>query len=44
MRIRVSRSSARHGASVKPQLPITTVVTPCHEEQEARLSHVIWAS
>src|SRR5215470_7002956 len=29
-RIRVSRCSGRHGATVKPQLPITTVVTPCH--------------
>ena len=34
--MRVRRSPARHGASVKPQLPITTVVTPCQDEQEAR--------
>ena len=26
----VSRCSSRHGASVRPQLPMTTVVTPCH--------------
>ena len=27
------RSSHRLGASVKPQLPITTLVTPCQQEQ-----------
>ncbi len=44
MRIRVSRSASRHGARVNPQLPMTTVVTPCQEEQEANGSHVSWAS
>ena len=29
-----SRFSGRHGASPTPQLPITTLVTPFHEEQE----------
>ena len=42
--IRVSRSSGRHGASVKPQLPVTMVVTPCHDVHEALGSHVSWAS
>ena len=29
------RSSGRLGASVKPQLPVSRVVTPCHEAGEA---------
>jgi len=29
-------SSARHGAKPTPQLPITTVVTPCAEEGLSR--------
>ena len=44
MRIIVSRSPVRHGAIVKPQLPVTTVVTPCQEEQDASGSQVSWAS
>ena len=28
-----SRASGLQGASAKPQLPITTVVTPCQQEQ-----------
>src|SRR6202022_2370092 len=28
-----SRSAGLHGASAKPQLPITTLVTPCQHEQ-----------
>ena len=42
--ITIRRSSGRHGASVKPQLPVTMVVTPCHEVQEALGSQVSWAS
>lgn len=30
--IESSRSSGRQGAKPKPQLPITTVVTPCQPE------------
>ena len=30
--MRRSRSSGRHGANPTPQLPITTVVTPCHAD------------
>jgi hypothetical protein len=26
-----SASDSRHGANVKPQLPITAEVTPCHD-------------
>ena len=44
MRMSVRRSPGRQGASVKPQLPVTIVVTPCQEEQEASGSHVSWAS
>ena len=32
------------GAKPTPQLPITTVVTPCHDEGCSRLSHVAWPS
>jgi len=38
------RSGLPHGASVKPQLPITTVVTPCQHEQVPMGSQKIWAS
>ncbi len=34
----------RVGATEKPQLPMTTVVTPCQGEQLTRLSQMIWAS
>ena len=37
-------SSGRQGARVKPQLPITTVVTPCQQEQVPRGSQATWAS
>ncbi len=42
--ISVSRSCGRHGASVKPQLPVTMVVTPCHDVHDALGSQVSWAS
>ena len=44
MRMMRSRPDGAHGASVKPQLPMTTVVTPCQEEHEASGSQVICAS
>jgi hypothetical protein len=33
-------SSGRHGAKPTPQFPITTVVTPCHDDGARRSSHV----
>jgi hypothetical protein len=39
-----SRSAGRHGAIVKPQLPMTTVVTPSAVDGVANGSHVSWAS
>ena len=36
--------AARVGATPKPQLPITVVVTPCHGEMVSMRSHRIWAS
>ena len=44
LRITSSRSAARQGAMVKPQLPITAVVTPSAGEGETRGSQVICAS
>ncbi len=38
------RSSGRLGASVKPQLPVSSVVTPCHEAGDAVGSQSSWAS
>ena len=44
------RSGAAHGASVKPQLPITTLVTPCQHEhvpsgsQKTCASMCVWPS
>jgi len=40
----VSRSASRQGAMVKPQLPMTTVVTPCHGEGLACGSQKSWQS
>ena len=40
----VERCSGRAGASPKPQLPITTVVTPCHVDGVRSGSHRTWAS
>ena len=45
-----ARSSARTGASVKPQLPMTAVVTPCQHEllplasQNTCASMCVWPS
>jgi hypothetical protein len=39
-----SRSPGRHGAIVKPQLPMTTVVTPSATDGVANESHVSCAS
>ncbi len=39
-----SFSSGLHGARVKPQLPITTLVTPCQHEQVPSGSQETWAS
>ena len=39
-----SRLSGGQGAMLKPQLPMTTVVTPSAGEGVARLSQVSWAS
>ena len=36
--------SGAAGAKPTPQLPITTVVTPCHELGVTHGSHVTWAS
>ncbi len=36
--------SGAAGANPTPQLPITTVVTPCHELGVSAGSHVAWAS
>ncbi len=46
VRLRTTRSrlAGRHGAIVKPQLPITTVVTPSEVEGVAKGSQVSWAS
>ena len=34
----LSRSAGLQGAKPTPQLPITAVVTPCHEDGAIRLS------
>ena len=44
LRITRSASSARQGASVKPQLPMTTEVTPWKQELVPIGSQKIWAS
>ena len=41
---RYSRSSGLQGANVTPQLPITTVVTPCQHDEVPIGSHASWAS
>ena len=40
----VSRCSGRVGATPKPQLPMTTLVTPCQLDGVRSPSHRIWAS
>ena len=42
--IRRSWSSGRTGANPTPQLPITSVVTPCHAEGAREESHKAWPS
>jgi hypothetical protein len=44
LRITRSRSPARQGAMVKPQLPITALVTPSAGLGASSGSQVIWAS
>ena len=39
-----SWSAGRTGAKPTPQLPITTVVTPCHDDGASCVSHVAWPS
>ena len=39
-----SRSSGRHGAKPKPQLPMTTLVTPCHPDIVHHGSQKTWLS
>ena len=40
----VSRPPGRVGAIPNPQLPMTTVVTPCHEDGVRSGSQSTWAS
>jgi hypothetical protein len=40
----ISRTAGLHGASPTPQLPITTDVTPCHDDDVISGSQQIWAS
>ena len=40
----ISWLSGLQGASPTPQLPITKLVTPCHEEEVISGSQQIWAS
>jgi len=42
--IAISRCSGRIGANPTPQLPITTVVTPCPLEGDSTCSQVTWPS
>ena len=42
--IAISRVSGLHGAMPTPQLPITTEVTPCHDEGVTAPSQQICAS
>ncbi len=42
--IAISRDAGRHGAMPTPQLPITTEVTPCHDDGVISGSQQIWAS
>ncbi len=39
-----SWSIVRTGAKPTPQLPITTVVTPCQDDGTSRSSQVAWPS
>ena len=42
--IRRSWSAGRTGANPTPQLPLTTVVTPCHADGIIRSPHDAWPS
>ena len=42
--MRTSRASGRQGATPTPQLPITTEVMPCHDEQVRSGSQATCAS
>ena len=42
--VAMSRSAGLHGANPTPQLPMITVVTPCHDEQVTSGSQQICAS
>ncbi len=44
VRMTTSRPSGRHGATPNPQLPMTTLVTPCHVDGVTSGSHSTWAS
>ena len=44
LRTTSERASARAGARVKPQLPMTTLVTPCQQVGMPRSSQNTWAS
>ena len=44
LRMTSSLSASLHGASEKPQLPITTLVIPCQHEQVPNGSQNTWAS
>ncbi len=44
LRTTMALSFAAHGASVKPQLPMTTLVMPCQQEDVPSGSQNTWAS
>ena len=44
VRAMVSRCSGRVGAMPNPQLPMTTLVTPCQHDGVRSGSHRTWAS
>jgi hypothetical protein len=44
VRMMVARSAGLVGAIPNPQLPVTTVVTPCHDEGVRSRSQRTWAS
>ncbi len=44
VRMMSSRLAGRVGATPKPQLPMTTVVTPCQGDTVIIRSHSTWAS
>ena len=44
MRTSHSRSAGLEGDRANPQFPVSTVVTPCHDEGEAEDSKWSWGS